>query len=308
MQRRERHLARPRQVQRVVGEPVDLLLGVGQEAGAEQRLLAHEHGRDDRLEARGRAAARAPSARAPARAARGRPSGRRSASPATRAPASMSISRPGQLEVVARAASRRGSPTSRSVVSSSAARRVGRVGQRGERRLELGLDRRELLAQRLRRGARPPASRRSPRAASSPAFFARAIACEASFWRARSPSTSGSSSRRRSSSSSAASSRASEPSRAARQRGAHRRRGRRRIAFRSSTGPPTGVGRARCVLRPSTSRRSRATFCGVLADDDVLRHRAGREAAVADRVEDVLARAPCAGRSSGRPCTRASWP
>ena len=35
----------------VGGQVVDLLLGVGQEAGPEQRLLAHEHRRDDRLEA-----------------------------------------------------------------------------------------------------------------------------------------------------------------------------------------------------------------------------------------------------------------
>ena len=51
VQRRQRHLARPRQVQLVLGEPVELLLGVGEHAGAEQRLLAHEHGRDHRLEA-----------------------------------------------------------------------------------------------------------------------------------------------------------------------------------------------------------------------------------------------------------------
>ena len=36
----------PAEVQRVVGQPVDLLLGVGQQAGAVQRLLAHEHRRD----------------------------------------------------------------------------------------------------------------------------------------------------------------------------------------------------------------------------------------------------------------------
>ena len=51
MQRGERDLARPDQVEVVVGEAVDLLLGVGQEAGAEERLLAHQHRRDHRLEA-----------------------------------------------------------------------------------------------------------------------------------------------------------------------------------------------------------------------------------------------------------------
>ena len=69
-------------------------------------------------------------------------------------------------------------------------------------------------------------------AASPPSFFARAIACEASFWRARRPSTSGSSSRRRASSANAASSRSSEPSprRASAARAAS---GSRRIALRS---------------------------------------------------------------------------
>ena len=51
MQRGERDLARADQVERVVGQAVDLLLGVGQEAGPVQRLLAHQHGRHDRLEA-----------------------------------------------------------------------------------------------------------------------------------------------------------------------------------------------------------------------------------------------------------------
>ena len=38
----ERNLARPHQVERIVGEPVDLLLRVGQEPGAVERLLAIE--------------------------------------------------------------------------------------------------------------------------------------------------------------------------------------------------------------------------------------------------------------------------
>ncbi len=51
MQGRERHLARPGEVEPVLGERVDLLLGVGQEPGPEQRRLAHEHRGQDRLEA-----------------------------------------------------------------------------------------------------------------------------------------------------------------------------------------------------------------------------------------------------------------
>ena len=49
--RRERDLARPDEVQVVVGQAVDLLLGVGQEAGSVERLLAHEDRGDHRLEA-----------------------------------------------------------------------------------------------------------------------------------------------------------------------------------------------------------------------------------------------------------------
>jgi hypothetical protein len=69
--------------------------------------------------------------------------------------------------------------------------------------------------------------------ASRPSFFARPIAAEASFWRARSDSVSGSSSRRRASSSSTRSSVASEPSRR-RASAARTGSGSRRIAFRSS--------------------------------------------------------------------------
>ena len=51
MQRGERHLAGAGKVEVVVGHAVDLLLGVRQEAGAVERLLAHQHGRHHRLEA-----------------------------------------------------------------------------------------------------------------------------------------------------------------------------------------------------------------------------------------------------------------
>ena len=51
MQRGERDLAGADEVQVVLGQVVDLLLGVGQEAGAVEGVLAHEHGRDHRLEA-----------------------------------------------------------------------------------------------------------------------------------------------------------------------------------------------------------------------------------------------------------------
>ena len=50
VQRGQRNLGGPGEVQVVVCEPVDLLLGVRQEPGAEQGLLANEDGRDSRLE------------------------------------------------------------------------------------------------------------------------------------------------------------------------------------------------------------------------------------------------------------------
>ena len=128
MQRRQRHLARAHEVQVVVGEAVDLLLGVGQEAGAVERLLAHEHGRDHRLEAVAAqhlerpaderqleqhevalevGEARARDARAPPPCRSTRPRGR-----GGRAACSI----------------RRGSPTSRSVSSASAAVGSGGLG------------------------------------------------------------------------------------------------------------------------------------------------------------------------------------
>ena len=50
MERSQRHLGGADQVQVVVGEAVDLLLGVGQEAGSVQRALADEHRRHHGLE------------------------------------------------------------------------------------------------------------------------------------------------------------------------------------------------------------------------------------------------------------------
>ncbi len=61
-----------------------------------------------------------------------------------------------------------------------------------------------------------------------------------------------------------------------------------------------------CTSEPENFARNLAssTACGPV--DDVLRHRAGREAAVADGVQRAVLGSPCAGRSSGRPCTHGS--
>ena len=64
----------------VLGDLVDLLAVVGEEAGPEQRLLADQDRRDHRLVALAAQPAPSRSGPAPARAAPGRPSGRRSAS------------------------------------------------------------------------------------------------------------------------------------------------------------------------------------------------------------------------------------
>ncbi len=79
MQRGERDLGGADEVQLVLGQAIDLLLGVGQEAGAVQRALAHEHGRDHRFEALAAQLRAEPSRRARARPSRGRRAGRQSA-------------------------------------------------------------------------------------------------------------------------------------------------------------------------------------------------------------------------------------
>ena len=53
MQRRQRDLRRAGEVQVVVGQAVDLLLGVGKQAGPVQGLLADQHRWDHRLKALG---------------------------------------------------------------------------------------------------------------------------------------------------------------------------------------------------------------------------------------------------------------
>src|SRR4051794_8079422 len=193
------------------------------------------------------------------------------------------------------------SPTSRSVVSSSAALGSGGFGSEASARSSSA--------------STPPSSSPSALArretscisaiaalASSPAFLARPIPCEASFWRARSASTSGSSSSRRASSRSASSRRASDPSRR-RASAARTGSGSRRIAFRSSIARG-GLLRVWGLL--GARRRVRRRLLGpgrlaagvlreelrdllrVLARDDVLRHRARREAAVLDGVQHVV--------------------
>ena len=265
MQRGERHLARAGQEQLVVGEPVDLLLGVGQQAGAEQRLLAHEHRRHDRLEALLAERRRAPSAPARARAARGRRAGRRSASrPRARPPPCRSARRPARGGP-GRPRARARRPRADLGVGVGGGR-VRRVGQRGERGLQLGVDPRELLAQRPHARRDAPASRRSPPPRRRPPSSPR-----------RSPATPRSGGR------------AAPPPRAAARAGARRARAPRRAARRTrrrrrASAARTGSGSRRIALRSSTR------YPGGQAD---------RRVAV--RVRGRLAPCPSTWRRSPRP-------
>src|SRR5439155_12970680 len=141
VQRGERHLAGADQVERVVGQAVDLLLGVGQEAGAVHGLLAHENWGNDRLVAVGAQALERPAHErelehdeVAAQVGEAR---------AGDARARLHVDhRPGQLEVVAT-----GAPGLADLAQDAVAlRRLvgGHVRQRGLRVAELGLDLRQL--------------------------------------------------------------------------------------------------------------------------------------------------------------------
>ena len=91
--RRQRDLGGADQEQLGIGvrDGVDLLARLGEEARADERLLAHEHGRHDRREALADELVERVLRRSRRAAGRCRRAGRRSASPRRRAPRSMSI-------------------------------------------------------------------------------------------------------------------------------------------------------------------------------------------------------------------------
>ncbi len=242
MDRRQRDLGGADQVQVVLGHAVDLLLGVGQEAGAEQRLLAHEHGREHRLEA-------------VAGQHLHRPAHERELEHHER-PAQVDEARSRQLrarlhvhqaveqvEVVAA-----GAPGLAPLAHDLLLER---------RRLERQVRQRWRACDRARRPPRrAPPTAPSPRAATSciaaiaseaspPPCFAWPIALLARFCSAFSASSCGSSSRRRASRRSTSSSRSAARRRSSAARAAS---GSRRISFRSSTGRgPLDYG---CSLSP----------------------------------------------------------
>jgi hypothetical protein len=149
VQRRQGDLGGAGQVEVVGGQVVDLLLGVGQEAGAVERLLADEDGRDHRLEALGREVVH-------------RPRHQRELQPRQVA-AQVGEARPrqpraalhvdalaGQLEVVAHRPARH--PRLADLLDDRVlgrGGRVGQIGQLGQRRRQLGVDLAELLGERL---------------------------------------------------------------------------------------------------------------------------------------------------------------
>ena len=165
MQRGERDLGGADQVQLVLGQRVDLLLGVGQEAGAVQRPLAHEHRRDHRLEAVALQLLQRPAHERQLEHHELAFAGRRSASPTAARRAPCRSSRPPARG--GRAAAKPSSATladlaDELVLGSRRGGRVGQVGQRRERRLQLLLDRaRARRSSCLDRAPRPRASPRS---------------------------------------------------------------------------------------------------------------------------------------------------
>ena len=122
MQAGQRDLGGAGEEELVLGDLVDLVAVAGQEAGPLQRLFADQDRRDHRLVALGRGPARSRSGPGPARAAPGRPSGRRSASRRAAPPASMSI-RPSSVPISRWSRGSKsnsgGSPTSRRTTASS---------------------------------------------------------------------------------------------------------------------------------------------------------------------------------------------
>ena len=165
MQRRQRHLGGADQVEVVLGQAVDLLLGVGQEAGPVQRLLADEHRRDHRLEPlrpellervaherqleQHEVAAQVGEARArqPRRALH--------VDPRTR-----------ELEVVAAGLARLADLLEHRVLVGSVGR--GQVGQRREHRVALGARPRSPRRSARGRARRAPRAARAPRASAAP--------------------------------------------------------------------------------------------------------------------------------------------
>ena len=264
MQRRERHLGRARQVELVLGQRVDLLLGVGQEAGAVQRLLAHEHRRDDRLEALAAEQLERPAhERELEQHERALQVGE---ARARHARAGLHVDQAAeQLEVVAAGLARLADLAQHLVLLGRG--RVGRVRARRRARpascsstvADLGLELLHLggdAAHLLDRGRRVLA-----RALGLGDLVARRV-----LRRRAAPRAAGRSSRRRASSASSSSSASAAPRRAS---AARTGSGSRRISFRSSTGPagllPVGLSRRRSspsllvagVLRRGTRRPPR---------------------------------------------------
>ena len=311
----ERDLRGPDQEQLVARDLVDHLALAGEEPGALERLLAHEHGRDDGLEALlGQQPERVADERHLDHHQVAHQVGEAGARGARRA---LDVDQPvlgaeldvvADLEVEARAladlAQRHG------VLVGLAVGGAG-LGQVGERQRELvagALDLAELGLEALDLGRELAHLRRSPRRRRGPRAWPRRSPPRPCSAAPAPPSTSGSSSRRRSSSRSSSSSSSAAPRRAS---AALTAPGSSRMRLRSSeAGPAAPVDYAAVGGRRQRRRRLRAGVLveeprhrlGVVADDDVLGHDRAREAAVADREERVLVVRPGAGRSWGPGC------
>ena len=325
MQRGERDLRGADQEQLVARDLVDHLPLAGEEAGAEQRALADEHRRHDRLEALARGQLD--------REAHQRQLDHHQVAEQVGEPRARGLGRLLHLDPAVRDARGRGGrgPRSRTRPLADLAQRDRVVlarpsGASGSGRF--GSVARELVAPRLDLGElaprapssrrRPRASRRSARSASSPARLAAAISSEAAVL-PRAPLLD--------LGQQLAAARVELEQLVERLGGAaarERRPGRARVladAPRSSIGWPDAWPPSGAAL-PDWSRRPRRRAwrpvdlgarvlgdelgdgVGLVAGDDVLGHDRAREAAVADREEDVLE--ALARWSRFGPCTRSA--
>ena len=287
MQRGQRHLARADQVELVVGHAVDLLLGVGQEAGAVQRLLAHQHRRHHRHEAL-------------LLEQREHPLHERQLEAHERA-LEVDEARAGhararlQVEVLAQqlhvvAARAAGLALLAQHLVAGGALGSGRLGSAPTATARRSSTARSSSSSSFSRAEAPLTSAIASEA-SSPSRWSAPMRFEASFFSRLSSSSSGRIARRRSSSSSASSSSATSKPR-------RRERRSRRLRIVADLAQVEhvellalagrgGVGRA--ALRPRVLVEEVGHGIGLVAHHDVRGHDRPGEAAVADRVEGVVA-------------------
>ena len=170
VQARERDLRRARQVEAVLGHLVDVGVVRRERSGADQRLLADEHGRQHRRESLLRRGGRARTGRARTRAAPCRRSSSRSGRPTSAPRAPCRSGRPRRARAPRRPGP--GSPTRRTSRTSSSVEPSGVSACGQVRHAE-----REPVALALGRGVSPPRRRAAAPSPAAAPRAARARAC-----------------------------------------------------------------------------------------------------------------------------------